>query len=800
MRYKPGFGNGVVSGAVGGLCCALPRLSCARRAGPTATLFILVLVASILAGCIPAVSEQNHLSGTAAGSQMPTEPDLQSVIAAKKQSPGGSSAALAAQRHAEEEAATRYLIAGTKARLAGRLDEAVRLFELGLAAQPQNLALIEAKAATRKQKEVLRFSAGAKRAKNSGNTELAQTLYRKAELLDRGNAKALASLREIEEEKERRGETLAIEAFESRAAMELNFRNAKLKDALLAIASPHDLNVVFDSSVENIQVSVSAKQLTFYQAFQLLLQSGDCFYKALSPNSVLIAKNEKKEKYADLYFKTFYLQTIKAVKMAEILASSVSLKMVIPNAELNTVQIRASREILKIAERVIAAHDRARAEIALDIEVLEVNRSTAAGLGIDYGSQIALQAPETSLQTVLHAPSEVLAGAAVTLPASTLSYLKNSGDAKTLSRPRVRTVDGEPAVIHVGDKVPLRSASITAPPAPGSIAGWAGQSQTSYEYRDVGVKAEVLPRYGADGSISVDLKLEVSSLGQNLGSAAEPAYSMSTRNVNTKVNLREGEAAILGGFIQEAGRHALNQVPGAANLGIVGRLFAVDDDTATKTDILMTVVAHLVRQRGTPPPAEREFYGGSGDDFTTENPNDYLKRSPSSEAPIRFRVSPNGAQQTAYEEPAASSAGGSEPEFRPAVPPASVKRPQLTFGAEAYSAGQGARVVVEIRGLNLNSATPFTTSVLFNPANLSLEEAQDVQTGAQLKPAETPSGIFKLTVTPPKGKAEGLIARLTFQGREKGLSYLLLNNPEAVLDKHGNAIGMELGSSKAEVR
>ena len=151
--------------------------------------------------------------------------------------------------------------------------------------------------------------------------------------------------------------------------------------------------------------------------------------------------------------------------------------------------------------------------------------------------------------------------------------------------------------------------------------------------------------------------------------------------------------------------------------------------------------------------------------------------------------------------PAASSAGGSEPEFRPAVPPApSVKRPRLTFGAEAYSAGQGARVVVEIRGLNLDSATPFTTSVLFNPAKLSLEEAQDVQTGAQLKPAETPSGVFKLTVTPPKGKAEGLIARLTFQGREKGLSYLLLNNPEAVLDKHGNAIGMELGSSKVEVR
>lgn len=611
----------------------------------------------------------------------------------------------------------------------------------------------------------------------------------------------LASLREIEGEKERRGETLSIKAFESREAIGLNFRNTKLKDALLAIAKQQDLNVVFDASVENIQVSVSARQLTFYQAFQLLLQYGDCFYKVLNQNTVLIAKNEKKEKYTDLYFKTFYLQTVKAAKMAEILASSASLKTVIPDAALNTVQVRASREMLKIAERVIAAHDRAPAEIALDIEVLEVNRSKAAGLGIDYGSQVAAQPAQASLLTVLHAPSEVLDGAAVTLPASTLSYLKNGGDSKTLSRPRIRTVDGERATIHVGDKVPLRSASITVPPPPGSIAGWAGQSQTSYEYRDVGVMAEVLPRYALDGSISVDLKLEVSSLGQNIGTAAAPAYSVSTRNVNTKLSLREGEVAIVGGFIQEADRHALTQVPGASDLGIVGRLFAADSDTASQTDILMTIVAHPVRQRGALPPAEREFYGGSRDNFTTENPNDYLTRSPSSGAPIRFRVSPNGAQQAAYDEPASAAAPGLEAETRPATPAAPAMRPRLAFGMEAYTADQGTRFVVEIRGLNLNSAMPFTTSVLFNPAKLSLEEAQDAQTGAQIKPAETAAGIFKLTVTPPKGKAaEGAIARLTFQGREKGLSYLLLNNSEAVLDKHGNAIGMELGSSKAEVR
>ena len=114
----------------------------------------------------------------------------------------------------------------------------------------------------------------------------------------------------------------------------------------------------------------------------------------MGQNSILVAKNEKKEKYTDLYFKTFYLQTVKAEKMAEILSSSMQLKTVIPDKTLNAVQIRASREALKIAERVIAGHDRTRAQIALDVEILEVDRTKSRQLGIDYGSQIAAQVPQ----------------------------------------------------------------------------------------------------------------------------------------------------------------------------------------------------------------------------------------------------------------------------------------------------------------------------------------------------------------------------------------------------------------------
>ncbi len=104
--------------------------------------------------------------------------------------------------------------------------------------------------------------------------------------------------------------------------------------------------------------------------------------------------------------------------------------------------------------------------------------------------------------------SQVLCEAFVTLPTVTLNYLKSNTDARTLSNPRVRTVDGQPAKIHVGDKVPLQSATIQQA---------TGQSSTMYEYHDIGIKLDVLPKYHLDNSIFVDLNIEVSSLGQNLG-------------------------------------------------------------------------------------------------------------------------------------------------------------------------------------------------------------------------------------------------------------------------------------------
>lgn len=331
-------------------------------------------------------------------------------------------------------------------------------------------------------------------------------------------------------------------------------------------------------------------------------------------------------------------------------------------------------------EHLIAANDRAPAEVMLDVEILEINRSKAEQLGIDYGSQIGLAPPagvpatgsDGKTTTTSGIPARafvngqflkaVLGESNVTLPSMTLKYMQKDVDARVLAKPRVRTMDGRPARIHIGDRVPLRSST---------IQDVTGQNRTMYEYRDIGIKLDVLPKYHLDDTITVEVNMEVSALGANLGTAAEPAYAIGTRNVTTTMLLREGETALLGGLIRDDERRATGRVPGLGEMGgIMGRLFSNNDDSDTRTDVLLTITPKVIRDQALPKHKDSNFYSGGTGNFTTEASYDYLKAAPADSEPPRYKISPDnsGAGVQAARNPAPSNGRAAAPttNWRPA--------------------------------------------------------------------------------------------------------------------------------------
>jgi general secretion pathway protein D len=536
-------------------------------------------------------------------------------------------------RKAEAEAANYYLTAGTALARQERYQEAVDRYDLGLLAQPANAELQQARQTALGRKEVSRLYVEAQRAKSVGNIDLAETLFQKAASLDTQNAGLKRELVDIDRSRKNEEQRLVLAAFQSPKPVALNFRDAKLKDALKVLCDPYNLNFVYDKNTEDLSVSVSAKNVGFEQAFNMVLQSSNTSYKVLGPNSLLIYEDtaEKKKQYSDRYFKTFHLSTLKAERMAEILKASMEIKTLVANNDLGTIQVRETRDTLEVVEKLIASNDRKPAEILLNVEVLELDANKASQVGIDYGSQMSVQTPQVSVSNPFSGSKGLVQEAFVTLPTVTLNYLKSNTDARTLSNPRVRTVDGQPAKIHVGDKVPLQSATIQQ---------MTGQSSTMYEYHDIGIKLDVLPKYHLDDSIFVDLNIEVSSLGQNLGTANQPAYAIGTRNVHTTMILREGETAVIGGLISEGESHSLNGIPGISGTSLIGRLFANMGDSGTRTELLLTITPRLVRSQSLPGRSNTDFYSGTEGSYSTKAKYDFLKQKPITGTPPKYRMNP----------------------------------------------------------------------------------------------------------------------------------------------------------------
>jgi general secretion pathway protein D len=565
---------------------------------------------------------------------------IQRVLELRKHSSGA-----AGLQSAEDEAARYYLASGTSLLKQQRYREAIEKFEFGLLAQPANAELQSARQVAIGQQEAAKLFVEGQRAKAVGNYDLAETLFKRAGALGGDESGLKRELAKIERARTIEDQRMVLAAFKSGSPIAVNFRDAKLKDALKIVCDPYGLNFVFDKNTDNLTVSVSAKNVTFEQAFNMLLRSSNTAYKVLGPNSVFVYEDtpEKKKQYADRYFKTFHLSTLKAERMAEILKASMDIKTLVANNDLGTIEIRDTRDTLDVAERLIATADRKPAEIMLDMEVLEIDRSEEEKLGLDYGSQITASIPAGSLKT-LAVGSSLLTQSTVTFPTTTLTYMKKHSNSRTLSNPRVRTVDGQAAKIHVGDRVPLQSAS---------IQDATGQSRILYEYHDIGIKLDVVPKYHLDDSIFVDLNIEVSSLGDNLGTQDQPAFKIGTRNVHTSMILREGETAVLGGLISDQEQKSLNGVPKLADTPLLERLFTTHDDSGQRTELLLTITPHVLRQQSLPSARNTDFYSGTGQEYSTRSGYDYLKATASSGDMPRYTLNPGNKKEDM--EPGAAS-------------------------------------------------------------------------------------------------------------------------------------------------
>jgi general secretion pathway protein D len=134
----------------------------------------------------------------------------------------------------------------------------------------------------------------------------------------------------------------------------------------------------------------------------------------------------------------------------------------------------------------------------------------------------------------------------------------------------------------------------------------------SVSYLDVGLKLEVEPNVLMRDDVQIKINLEVSNIVKEVRSAGGSlTYQIGTRNANTVLRLKDGETQVLAGLISEEERGSSSGIPGLASLPILGHLFASKSDENTKTEIVLLITPHILRNAQAQQPAISEFRGGT---------------------------------------------------------------------------------------------------------------------------------------------------------------------------------------------
>jgi general secretion pathway protein D len=379
----------------------------------------------------------------------------------------------------------------------------------------------------------------------------------------------------------------------------LAFRNASLRDVYLALGRTAGVNFVFDPQFQDATVSLELKDVPFEQALAALGSAGKTFHRVLDSRvvSVIPDTSAKRREFEQQVVKSFYLSNAELKEAVDVLRVVLGARRVASMPSNNSITINDEPDKVAAAERILSALDKARAEVVVEVEILEVNRTRLQDYGLEITSGLrdvegvagAVFPDPTQRNTLDVNPYKTSNLIVTSLPGVIYRLLRSDGATRLLASPQLRATEGQTAQARFGDQVPVPVTTFT-PIAQGGISQ---QPITSFEYKNVGVNIDITPRVHDDGDVTLGLKLDVSAVGPP-GFQGLPTFN--SRQVTSVIRLRDGETNLLAGLIRDSERDALSGLPGLSSVPLFGRLFSRNRKDGQQTDIIMTLTPHVVRR------------------------------------------------------------------------------------------------------------------------------------------------------------------------------------------------------------
>ncbi len=409
-----------------------------------------------------------------------------------------------------------------------------------------------------------------------------------------------------------------------------------------AVGKAAGINVLFDPSYQAKQIQVDLTNVTLYDALRIVATVSNTFWRPITSNTIFVADNTR-AKHTELdqqAVQTFYLHNVS--QQNDFTDVQTVLRNLFQNARINGVAsqdaivMRGTPDELVLARRLVGDLDKAKAEVIIDVAIMEVSRDLLRNIGVQLPqtasinfqpSNANLNQNNLNTSTTLGTTTPGVSTTTSSLTLNNLAHLNSTNFAITIGQaavnllltdtrsriiqnPQIRASEGQEATLKIGERIPIATGSFTS--GIGAAVSAFPAAETQFQYIDVGVNMTIKPTIHFDRDVTLKSKIEVSATNgsTNIGGITEPIITQ--RSVDHTIRMKDGEANLLGGILQHQTTFTISGTPGLGELPLIKYLFSTQQKETTDDEIVFLMIPHVVRAEQITPEDVQEIDTGSG--------------------------------------------------------------------------------------------------------------------------------------------------------------------------------------------
>jgi type IV pilus assembly protein PilQ len=403
----------------------------------------------------------------------------------------------------------------------------------------------------------------------------------------------------------------------------IEYSGADIQNVLRTLASKAGVNMMLGDDVIG-KVTVHLENISYVDAMKLIAESKG--YAFVQEKNVIKIKSRESLEVEPVEIHTYTLNYAKADDIRHTIESALTKQgKVEVDLRSNTLVIRDTPSSLAKLVPLIQALDTQTPQVMIEAKFVETTRNPKKDLGINWTDTLLnhqLQARRQDPTTPAKDPSNPgpfelsknLAGGPW-IPSTMIldageasvlfSFINRDTDTELLANPRIVTTDNGKAHLSIATRYPIPNFTFSEQTGSLQING--------YEFKDIGIILDVLPRINKDDFITLEVTPEASAqngfvpLNSGNGNSVQIPI-IDTRTATTKVIIKSGNTLAIGGLMRQDASDSHTKVPLFGDIPGVGAFFRSKSLNKTKRDLLIFLTPTIVR-----PDAQtgyEENYGG----------------------------------------------------------------------------------------------------------------------------------------------------------------------------------------------